>query len=378
MSKIQWIMNSHRKPSSPLPFFDIEKRDQALHFHRTLPGYFPTPLFSLSSLAQHLGVQDILVKDESFRFHLNSFKALGSSYALAAYLAHRYGHKSLSFSLLKEKVKNFPPLTFATATAGNHGRGLAWAAKQFDQHAVIYMPRDSSPDRLNQIQQLGAQASMTSFSYDETVRYASHLSSIRDWILIQDTAWEGYEDIPLMIMQGYLTILGEYTEQLAQMGKEPPTHVILQAGVGSFAGAMVAGLEQLIQTPVTFIIVEPTSADCLFQSSCSIEGIPTKASGDLSTRMAGLCCAEPNPVAWNILKRRVNCFVICSDDIAAQGMHALANPLPCDPCINSGESGAAPLGLLYELCTNPLLANLKESLQIHSASRLLWINTEGK
>ncbi|MBS0654435.1 MAG: pyridoxal-phosphate dependent enzyme [Verrucomicrobia bacterium] len=158
---------------------------------------------------------------------------------------------------------------------------------------------------------------------------------------------------------------------------QPPTHVIVQAGVGSLAGAIVEGLQQLFGTSIKVIVVEPTHADAFFQSSCSSDGSPKSASGDLSTIMAGLACREPNPLAWNILKDCTDCFVTCPDAVAAKGMRLLANPLGQDPRIISGESGAVPLGLLVELCTNPLLQELKETLQLNSSSRLFMINTEG-
>lgn len=231
MADVNWRMNPHKKEN----FFPLsnklnpEKMENVLQFHQTFPNYSPTPLFSLDHLAKYLGLQDILCKDESFRFGLNSFKGLGSSYAMANQLAKEYGQELSSFSSLKENIEKHPAVTFATATDGNHGRGVAWAAKQLNQHSVVFMPKGSSQYRLNKIRELGAQADITAFNYDETVRYVSNLTKEKNWILLQDTAWKNYEDIPTLIMQGYLTILGEYVEQIAKMRKEPPTHVILQA-----------------------------------------------------------------------------------------------------------------------------------------------------
>jgi diaminopropionate ammonia-lyase len=151
----------------------------------------------------------------------------------------------------------------------------------------------------------------------------------------------------------------------------------LQAGVGSFAGAIVDGLKHFVPNPVTFIVVEPTQADCLFQSGCTVDGIPKRSLGDLSTIMAGLSCGELNPISWNILKDTVDCFVTCPDAIAAKGMRILGNPLGNDPKIISGASGAVPLGLLVEICKNPPLNNLKNALGLNLTSRILFINTEG-
>jgi diaminopropionate ammonia-lyase len=347
--------------------------NKASKFHKTVPGYAPTPLYSLKALSNHLGVHEIFVKDESPRFGLNSFKGLGGSYAIANYLSKRCGRKLSSFKNILEQTKDLPVQTFATATEGNHGRGLAWAAQKFGQKAFVFMPKGSAISRVNKIREFGAQIEVTDLNYDDTVRYVNQLAEKNGWVLVQDTSWEGYQEIPGHIMQGYLTIVGEWLEQR----KEQPTHVILQVGVGSFAAAIAVGLQQLCDKPIVFIIVEPTRADCFYQSACSQDGTPKNASGDLSTIMNGLSCGEPNPIAWDILKNLSECFVTCPDSIAARGMRILGNPLEKDPRIVSGESGAIPMGLLYELCKNPQLTPLKNSLQLDSTSRVLFISTEG-
>lgn len=378
MQKIQWHSNIYKDPqAASFPAFTSARLKQVMHFHQTIPGYSPTPLVSLASLANYLGVADILVKDESPRFGLNSFKGLGSSFAVGTCLAKECREKLDSFPHLQQTMKSRPIQTFATATDGNHGRGIAWAARQFGQKAVVYMPKGSSPFRLNKIREAGAQADFSTLNYDDTVRMVSNLSRENGWILVQDTAWEGYTDIPTLIMQGYLTIVGEFAEQLKAKGKEEPTHVILQAGVGSFGGAIAAGLQQMAKNPITFIIVEPVQADCLYQSARAKEGTPQKATGDLSTIMAGLSCGEPNPIAWDILKHLASCFITCPDTVPAKGMRVLGNPLESDSRIISGESGAVPLGLLFELCKNPALIPLKESIGLTSSSRVFFISTEG-
>lgn len=357
--------------------FDRTTMLQTWSFHKTLPGYAPTPLRVLGAFANHLGVAELYVKDESFRFGLNSFKGLGGSYALAKLLAEECGVSLESFSQLKELLKNFPVRTFVTATDGNHGRGLAWAAQQFGQRAVVYMPKGALPDRLNAIRALGANAEEVELNYDDTVRYAMRMAEEKGWTLVQDTAKPGYETIPLWIMQSYLTMIGEILQQLKEEKRAMPTHVILQAGVGSFPGAIAAGLLSLADQPITLIIVEPTRADCFYQSACAHDGLPRNASGDLSTMMAGLSCGEPNPLAWNILKATADCFVTCPDEVAAEGMRILGNPLANDARIVSGESGAVSMGLLFEICRNNSLQALKESLRIDSATRVLMISTEG-
>jgi diaminopropionate ammonia-lyase len=267
--------------------------------------------------------------------------------------------------------------SFATATDGNHGLGLAWVARQFGQKCFVYMPKGSSKYRLTKIQEQGAHAEITDKIYDDTVRYVSQLAKENGWVLVQDTAWEAYVDIPKFIMQGYFTIVDECMDQLVSMKKNPPSLVILQAGVGSFAAAVVDALKVLVKEPITFVVVEPIQADCFYQSACSSSGTGKKTSGDLSTIMAGLSCGEPNPLAWKILKEATDCFVKCPDSVSARGMRVLGNPLANDPKIISGESGAVPLGLLFEICQNPVLKDLKNKLHLNSDSRVLLISTEG-
>ncbi|MBA3236783.1 MAG: diaminopropionate ammonia-lyase [Parachlamydiaceae bacterium] len=374
MEKILYKLNPFKtSQKTSCSFLNHELMNKAYKFHQTIPGYAPTPLYSLSSLAKHLGINEILVKDESPRFGLNSFKGLGGSYALANYLSKSCGKELSSFKSLKNHTKNQPMQTFASATEGNHGRGLAWAAQQFGQKAFIFMPKGASISRVNKIRAFGANIEVTDLNYDDTVRYVNQLAEKNGWVLVQDTSWKGYQEIPAQIMQGYLTIVAEWLEQQ----KEQPTHVILQVGVGSFAAAIAVGLQQVCDKPIVFIIVEPTRADCFYQSACSLDGNPKNASGDLSTIMNGLSCGDPNPVAWGILKNLSECFITCPDSVAARGMRILGNPLKKDPRIVAGESGAIPLGLLYELCKNPQLAPLKNSLQLDSDSRVLFISTEG-
>lgn len=378
MDRIQWELNRHINKGRVLPALgDPKVIQKVLSFHETLPGYKATSLYSLDALVKYLGISGLLVKDESTRFGLNSFKGLGSSYAVANHLNGQGSGMLSSFTELRERIKNAPKQTFATATAGNHGLGLAWSAKQFDQNAIIYMPKGTSKIKLDRVLNLGAKAEITDMTYDDTVRYVSRLAKDKGWIVIQDTSWDGYTITPTLIMQGYLTIVAELEKQIKQFGNENPTHIILQAGVGSFAGAIVDGLRQVMDSPPYFIIVEPSEADCYFQSACAGYGLPKQSKGSLLTIMAGLGCAELNPIAWNILKPTVDCFARCTDEIAAKGMRILGNPLGNDPKVVSGESGAVPLGLLVEICTDPHLKAFKQSVGLDSKSRVLFINTEG-
>ena len=203
---------------------------KAIEFHKSLSAYQKTPLVCLKNLAEKLDVNNIFIKDESFRFGLNAFKVLGASYAIANYISQKTGQNIKE--VLKTKVE---PTTFVTATDGNHGRGVAWTAKQLGQKAVVYMPKGSSQERLNNIIAEGAEAKITNMNYDDAVRFSEQKAKENGWIVVQDTAWEGYTDIPTWIMQGYTTMGQEIMEQLQG---QKITHIFLQAGVGSMAGAI--------------------------------------------------------------------------------------------------------------------------------------------
>ena len=235
----------------------------------------------------------------------------------------------LPFSVLtsKEIKKKLGDLTFITATDGNHGRGVAWMAKHLQQKSVVYMPKGSSQMRLKAIQAEGANASITDLNYDDAVRLANKKAKENNWIMVQDTAWKGYEKIPLWIMQGYSTIMSEIIEELEKF-KEKPTHVFLQAGVGSFAGAMQALLTEIYgsEKPIT-IICEPHGANCIYNSFKADDGKPHNVTGDLKTIMAGLACGEPNTISWEILRDYSNFALSCDDSISAKGMMVLSAPL---------------------------------------------------
>ncbi|HIZ79067.1 MAG TPA: diaminopropionate ammonia-lyase [Candidatus Lachnoclostridium stercorigallinarum] len=359
-------------------FLSREKAEEIQSFHKSFPMYEPTPLACLSDTAKELGLGAVYVKDESYRFGLNAFKVLGGSYAIGNYLAGRLGktagemeYKDLISSETREKLGD---VTFVTATDGNHGRGVAWTARQFHQKAVVYMPKGSAAERLANIQAEGAEASITDLNYDDAVRLANSQAEKNGWVMVQDTAWEGYEDIPTWIMQGYGTMGLEAWQQLP----EKPTHIFLQAGVGSMAGA-VAGLFTNIygsERPV-ITIVEPNKADCLYQTAEADDGTRHFVTGDMDTIMAGLACGEPCSIGWEVLKQCVDHFISCPDYAAAEGMRILGNPAGADRKVVSGESGAAAFGCVAEIMTNPELADLKNQLGLDETSRVLFFSTEG-
>ncbi|WP_372679557.1 diaminopropionate ammonia-lyase [Desulfosarcina sp.] len=367
----------HRKSTD---FNDASAR-QALRFHRTIPGYQPTRLVRLPNLARRWGVGEILVKDESTRFRLNAFKVLGGSHAVARLLCNRLGIplSSVDFNLLMgDDIRHrIGQMTLVAATDGNHGRGVAWAAEQLGLKAVVFMPKGSAKSRVDNIRAHGATVQVTDLNYDDTVRLAGRMAKENGWQIIQDTASQGDTDIPRWIMQGYTTMS---MEAVGQMGGKrlPPTHVFLQAGVGSFAAAMVAHLAAVFrgESP-RFIVVEPSHAACLLASAAAGDGRPHAVTGDLDTIMAGLACGEPSPIAWEILCENTSAYISCDDYVAANGMRILANPLAGDDRIEAGESGAVGIGLLDLLANLPDCIPLKAGLDIGPHSRILFFNTEG-
>ncbi|TNV21955.1 diaminopropionate ammonia-lyase [Buttiauxella sp. B2] len=358
------------------PLFTSEQTRKARAFHQKIAGYQPTPLCELNALAGLFGVGKILVKDESQRFGLNAFKMLGGTYAIAQLLCEKYQMDINDFSF--EKIKNTikEKMTFATTTDGNHGRGVAWAARQLGQHAVVYMPKGSAQERVDHILNLGAECIVTDMNYDDTVRMTMKIAQERGWEVVQDTAWEGYTKIPTWIMQGYSTLADEAVEQMKQLGIERPTHVFLQAGVGAMAGGVLGYLADVYGAQhLHSVIVEPELADCLYRSG--VKGDIVNVSGDMATIMAGLACGEPNPLGWTVLRDCATQFISCQDSVAALGMRVLGNPLGKDPRIVSGESGAVGLGVLAAVHYHPQRETLMARLGLNRDSVVLLISTEG-
>lgn len=374
------LVQYHRKSEAKvsLDFMSLENAKRVQAFHASFPVYRETPLVSLSKTAQILGVDNIYVKDEAFRFGLKAFKVLGGSYAIGNYLTKKLG-KDISEMpyerLISEEVKKeLGDITFVTATDGNHGRGVAWTAGRLGQKAVVYMPKGSAQERLKNIQAEGAEASITDLNYDEAVRLANRQAEEKGWVMVQDTAWEGYEDIPEWIMQGYGTMGYEAYTQLP----EKPTHIFLQAGVGSMAGA-VAGFFAGVygeERPV-ITIVEPNKADCIFRTAKEADGKLHFVTGEMNTIMAGLACGEPCSIGWNVLRDYADNFISCPDYMAAQGMRILGNPGAGDERVIAGESGASAFGCVTEILRNPQYADVKEKLGLNQESRVLFFNTEG-
>lgn len=387
MELLKWVHNTKSRDvnytKEKLVGFEEKEIKEVYDFHKSLPGYKATPLVELDDLAKYYGVQKLWLKDESKRFGLNAFKVLGGSYAIGKYLSQKLGRdmSELPFNVLisDEVKKQLGDVTFVTATDGNHGRGVAWVANKLRQKSVVYMPKGSAKMRFDAIAREGADVSITDLNYDDAVRLANKGAEEHGWIMVQDTAWDGYEEIPLWIMQGYSTIINEIVEQLEAAKEEKPTHVFLQAGVGSFAGAVQGYLAHLYgdDRPIT-IICEPHGANCIYKSMEANDGKPHNVTGDLTTIMAGLACGEPNTISWKILRDNADFSVSCDDSIAARGMRVLSSPLGNDQRVISGESGAVGLGLFTVLSEKKEeYAELMKALKIDENSRILCISTEG-
>lgn len=381
---LKWTRNEvSRSDDKYLDLMSEENVKKANEFHKSFPQYDVTPLQKLSALAEYLGVKNIYCKDESYRFGLNAFKVLGGSYAMGRYIAKELGRdiSELPYSVLssEELRKEFGQATFFTATDGNHGRGVAWAARRLGQKAVVRMPKGTTKTRFDNIAKEGAVVTIEEVNYDDCVRMAAaEAARTEHGIIVQDTAWEGYEEIPSWIMQGYGTMAMEADEQLHGYDCERPTHVFIQAGVGSLAGAVQGYFaNRYPDNPPKVIVVEAEAAACLYKGAAAGDGEIRIVDGDMVTIMAGLACGEPNTISWDILKNHVDTFVASPDWVAARGMRMLAAPVKGDQPVTSGESGAAPFGTLACIMTMDEYRPLREHLGLDEHSKVLLFSTEG-
>ena len=351
--------------------------------HRTLPDYQPTPLVRLDALAHRLGVRAVFVKDESKRFGLNAFKGLGGSYALFCTVCSELGldaqtaaFADLQAPEIREKVSK---MVFVTATDGNHGKGVAWAAGQLGCEAHVYMPKGSSLLRAQAIRDAGkAEVRILDVGYDDAVRYAAQMAQENGWHLVQDTSWEGYTEIPQWIAQGYTTMAAEAAGQLEEAGFARPTHVFLQAGVGAMAGGVLGYLANRYEgARPTVCIAEPETVACIYRSFQEDDGEPHAAEDCGGTIMAGLNCGEPCTVTWPVIRDHAAWGFACPDFVSAYGMRLLGAPAAGDTQVVSGESGAVTTGLLALLATKPECSELRGLLGLNEDAVVLLFSTEG-
>jgi diaminopropionate ammonia-lyase len=318
-------------------------------------GHGPTPLYSLPALAQRLGVGEIRVKDESQRFGFGAFKALGGVFAVHEYVtAHRPQAPA--------------EMVFTTASSGNHGRAVALGAQSVGAFCTIFLPKFTSAEKEAAIRALGAQVIRVDGDYEAAVAQCRLQADEKDWIIVSDTSWEGYEQVPRDVMRGYTQLADEVVRQW----KTGPTHVFLQAGVGGLATAVIGYLWAVLPHRPVFVVVEPQSADCWFQSNKA--GKPALASGDAVTAMGGLACREISPVTWPVLGLGANWFMTIEEDQVMPARHLFAHPLENDPSIASGPSGCAGLAGLTRVCTEEAAF---KALHLDARSRVLLINSEG-
>lgn len=335
------------------------KESKAIGYHKSLPVYQPTPLVSLPGLARKYGVGNIYLKNEAFRFGLNAFKGLGASYAI-----HRL--------LMQDPAIE----TFCTATDGNHGRAVAWASRMAGKKSVVFVPRDTAQSRIEAIE--GEDATVVQFdgNYDEACAAAEELSAKEGWQLVQDAAWEGYEEIPALIMSGYLTPFRELEDRLHPHPKPEIDIVFIQAGVGSWAGSAIwYYLNRYGENRPKVVIVEPTEANGIWASFRAGKRVMPDCS--FATFMAGLNCGLPSLTAWEIIQNGADAVISVEDSYAERAIRELYYPTGIDERVIAGESGVGGLAGFLAVMTDDQLREVKEALGLTQESRVLFYSTEG-
>lgn len=378
MNEIKIAKNRYKNQPADTKKYSYENVEEVRNLHKSLKVYNETPLHELKNLAAEKNVRAILVKDESQRFGLNAFKGLGGIYAMYKIICQNLGEENIPLDeLLSETYREqISRQVFITTTDGNHGKGVSWAAGIFGCPSHVFMPQGTVEVRAQAIRDVGtADVKITEMTYDDCVKYTAALAEKNHWNLIQDTSWSGYEKIPELIMLGYTTLIYEALFQMKKLSRIRPTHVFLQAGVGSMAGTVCAVLSEVFGKDCPRIsIVEPTEAACFFETMVRGDGKIHSAQGTGKTMMAGLNCATPCEIAWKIIASCAADSVTIPDTATAEAMRRLANPIGDDPKIISGESGAAAFALANSALENP---KLRGELEIDDSSMIFVINTEG-
>ena len=314
-------------------------------------GYSPTPLLSLNKLSKELNLKNIFYKDENKRFDLKSFKALGGAYAV-------------------EKVtKGNKDIVVATATAGNHGRSVAWGARRLGLKCKIFVSEYVSKARGQAMSDLGADVVKVKGNYEQSLIECIKQSTDNNWQIVQDVAWKDYMVVPKYTMAGYSVMMKEIIDQI---NIEKITHIILQAGVGGMAGAMVAGIARYLDNVPVTIVVEPDSAACVLESikTGKIEKIDIKR----ESLMGGMSCGEVSLVPWEILKNSVKYCISLPDDDIANTMRLLGNSTFSEHPIIAGENSAPGVIGLIASYEDQII---KQKLQLDENSNILIIGCEG-
>ncbi len=366
------VQNTAAYPESFNRLFDREAAMAAWNDISSWPDYTPTPLLEMSQLAAEAGLDRIWYKDESQRFSLKSFKALGGAYAVLRLLQNVVADKTGERPDLEAfRSGAFAELVADTviscATDGNHGRSVAWGCQQCGCRCVIYIHRDVSSYREQAMAAYGAEVVRIDGNYDDSVRIADEDAKRYGRIIVSDTSYPGYMDIPRDVMHGYSVMLREAVEQL---DGEIPTHVFIQGGVGGLAASVCAYFWQTWgERRPRFVVVEPEQANCLQQSARAGEAVVVH--GDLDTLMAGLACGEVSALAWPILEAGADDFLTLGESGVAPAMRLLHEQ---QPPIEAGESGVAGIAAALIARADP---ELSRRLQLDAHSRVFVIGTEG-
>ncbi|KAB8203805.1 tryptophan synthase beta subunit-like PLP-dependent enzyme [Aspergillus parasiticus] len=350
---------------------------------RTWPEYTPQPLRTLPGLAQKLGIDQLLVKDESKRFGDNtgSFKALGAPYAVYKILADEVYTKTRvrpsSAELRTSKYRDITQrVTVCVATDGNQGRGLAYGAQIFGCRCVVYIHSHVSEGRADRMKVLGAVVIRVDGEYEASVSRAKEDARMNGWFFVNSTSWSDFDnDIPRHVMNAYMVVVEEALDSIPVLDRI--THVFVCGGVGSIAAAIFQGFYTRLHDNHSsemprFIVVEPSEADCLLQSAKA--GEARKSEGSLRTLMAGLACRAPSPAAWKVLHWLASDFIAVPDTVAVDGMKTLASGCEGDIPVVCGESSAASMGVLLRSSTDSTVRN---KLGLDASSQVLLFALEG-
>jgi diaminopropionate ammonia-lyase len=340
-------------------------------------NYEATPLLSLDGLAKKNGIASLYYKDESRRFNLDSFKALGGAYATERLLFSIISEQTAGTTpnvsdLIDGRYKNITDkVTVACATDGNHGRSVAWGAQMFGCKCVIFIHADVSEGRKKAIEAYGAEVRRIKGDYDDSIREVAIAAEASGWFIVSDTSYEEYYEVPRDVMQGYTIMVEEALSQLPS--GILPSHVFVQGGVGGLAAAVCGHLwETLGAERPRFIVVEPGRADCLYESALHKKLMPSK--GNLDTIMAGLACGEVSLIVWDILSTGVDDFVTIPDSMVGPAMCLLADGVGSDTPIVAGESAVAGLAVVLAAHEDEALAS---ALSLEPNSKVLIFGTEG-
>lgn len=341
-------------------------------FHRRLPGYAPTPLLAAPALATELGLGELWIKHEARRFGLPAFKILGGSWAVYRLLERELGVRLDGWRDLDElraRAAALGPVTLVTATDGNHGRGVARVARLFGFQASIWVPAGTVPARIEAIASEGARVHVVEGSYDEAVERAAGAVGPRTF-LVQDTSFEGYEDVPRWVIEGYETLLEEVDEALAAAGARPPELVLVPVGVGALLAAVLSHATHGAWPQARVVSVEPEAADCTLAALRAGEVV--RVSGPHDSMMAGLNCGTLATIVWPLVRDGLDAALAIEDARCVEALRALAGL-----GIEVGESGAASLAGLLALLGDPACREAREALGVGPRTSVLVLATEG-